>query len=97
MCDCPVILSDDLNEGVRIIPLNWILPNSSGYQLLDKKGKKKDIILWKLHFKSGRCLEQLHTIPGTPSDDKHQKKKANYSLDNKCNSVVDIGCSIQEG
>ena len=42
MCDYQVILSDNLNERVRITPLflNLILPNRNGHQLFDKKGKK---------------------------------------------------------
>ena len=37
-------LSDDLNEEVRITPLNWILLNRSGHQLFDKKGKKCNLV-----------------------------------------------------
>ena len=44
MCDYPVILSDNLNEGVRITPLNWILPNKNGHQLLDKKGNNCNLV-----------------------------------------------------
>ena len=49
MCDYPVIFSDNLNEGVRITPLNWIYRIEMDINYLIKKGTKP-VILWKLQF-----------------------------------------------